>query len=122
MIAGLMVGGVAVGGCRGAERSSVAEWTAEWTSVQEVVPDAGDLQRPPRQETCADVLGELRARRSALPPAPDDVVATAADGWFQHAEEMFFDCFEGPDPDAAIRSAYDELERRAAEVDAALGG
>lgn len=107
-------------GCRPAERPSRDAWQVRWEATQGIVPAADELERPPRAETCQDVLGELRARRPDLSPAPDQIIAEAVEGWFEHAEGMFFDCFEGSDPEAAVAGAYEQLERLRSEVDAAL--
>lgn len=121
VVAALCIGALAMGGCRGPQRPSAGEWGDEWRAAQRLVPDPGTLARPPSHETCEDVLGELREHRPELIPAPDDEIGAAAERWFEHAESMFFGCFDGSDGDADVRAEYDTLERLANEVEAALG-
>lgn len=102
------------------QRPSNEDWRESWESIQEVVPPAEQLPRPPDHETCSDVLGELRERAPELTPAPDQIIHDAAQAWVSHAESLFFDCFDDGDREQRIQQGYATLERLAAEVEAVL--
>lgn len=106
--------------CTSSERPSRDQWRGSWEGVQEVVPPADGLSRPPDHEVCSDVLGELRERGSGLTPAPDDIIDEAAQAWLSHAESLFFECFQDGDPEERIEEGYATMERLASEVEAVL--
>lgn len=102
------------------QRPSREEWRESWESVQEAVPPAEELPRPPDHDTCSEVLGELRERADELSPAPDRIIHDAAQAWVSHAESLFFDCFDDGEPEQRIEEGYATLERLRAEVEAVL--
>lgn len=106
--------------CGPSERPTREEWERSWEDIQEVVPAPDQLERPVSDETCADVLAQLRERRPALSPAPDEAIHAGAQAWASHAEHLFFECFDSDRPDESIEDGYEKLQQLEAEVDAAL--
>jgi hypothetical protein len=122
-IGALVAAAVVLAGCGGDDRPSAATWRATWEQAQQIVPASDALDGPVAEAACQDALGELRTIREDLIPGPDQVVGEAATAWIDHAEQMFFDCFEDGSGDGSatvVADAYDELERYRDEVDAAL--
>lgn len=115
----LMLVAVGLASCT-PQRPSRDEWRESWEGVQEVVPPAEQLSRPPDHDTCSEVLGDLRERGVELTPAPDRIIQEAAQAWLSHAESLFFGCFEDEDPEERIEEGYATLERLRAEVEAVL--
>lgn len=95
-------------------------WTDTWERARGIVPAQSELELPIAHETCSEVLGALREIRPELLPAPDPIITNTASVWHEHAEHVFFTCFDGTtDPDR-VADAYDELHRLEAEVRTAI--
>lgn len=106
--------------CASPTSPDLRTWTATWDRARDVIPAQSQLDLPVEHEACSAVLGALREIRPELLPAPDPVITNTAAAWHEHAEHVFFTCFDRTTDPARVEDAYDELRRLEAEVRTAI--
>jgi len=110
----LALGLVACGG--GDDRPAVEDWEPVWLATQALVPDAAELADV-GEEACEPVLGDLRASREDLLPAPTGALDEHARAWLAAAEGLMLDC---PSDADERQAAYEELDRLADRIDTGI--
>lgn len=98
------------------DRPTTSEWTRTWEAARAGMPSFDTLLSGGR-DRCDELVGELRATKDRLEPAPSEALDAAVDAWLDHAEGIAFDC---PGDPAQLTERYAELDVLAAEVDAGL--
>ncbi|MDX1659473.1 MAG: hypothetical protein R3343_11685 [Nitriliruptorales bacterium] len=106
--------------CGPGDRPSVAEWRPSWDQALEIIPPESELDAPPSEAECQEVLGALRDVRPELSPAPDDIIDATVGAWFTYAESTFFTCFRSVPSEDRVARAYDTLDRLREEVETAI--
>lgn len=106
----------ALAACGGDDRPSAAQWEPEWVAVQAEVPEPAEIDEG-GEDVCSTALGELRASREELEPAPTPALGERVGEWLATAEGLMLDC---PGEGDERRQLYEELEVHTAEIDAGL--
>lgn len=110
-----------LGACADQSRPSVASWQAQWDEVVASIPQEAAVGEAPADDLCTEVLTTLRKRRPLLTPTPDLAIDDAVQGWFQIAEDAFFECPPRSELIGSFADAYHEMSRLEAEIDLVLG-
>jgi len=106
--------------CSGGDRPAAPDWQPLWAGVTDALPSLTSLGDPPDRDICGPALGVLRASRPDVLPTPDLALDGVVTEWFTIAEDALFECPPSSHEIPDLASAYEELARLQAEVDAVL--
>lgn len=108
---------IAAAGCdSGSDRPAADDWEPVWVRTEALVPDLDEVVAGGR-DLCGKALGELRASRQELLPAPTSALDDLVETWLGHAETMLFEC---PHDRSTLAELELDLERQAGLVTANL--
>jgi hypothetical protein len=98
------------------DRPAADDWEPVWVRTEALVPDLDELVAGGR-DLCGQALGEVRASRQELLPAPTSALDDLVESWLAHAETMLFECPHDPSTLADLEL---DLDRQAGLVSANL--
>jgi hypothetical protein len=98
------------------DRPAADDWEPVWVRTEALVPELDELVAGGR-DLCGKALGEVRASRQDVLPAPSATLDQRVEAWLAEAETLLFDC---PHDQAELGDASTELDRLAGLVGANL--
>lgn len=110
----IVLGLVACGGDD--DRPAVADWEPVWLATQAMVPGDAEIAEA-GEDACGPVLGDLRASREELLPAPTGALDEHTRAWLAAAEGLMLDCPTDADERGA---AIEELDRLAGRIETGI--
>jgi hypothetical protein len=111
-----LVAAVAAACGGGTDRPAADDWEPVWVRTEAIVPDLDELAAGGR-DLCGRALGELRASREEVLPAPTAALDDLMHAWTSEAETLLFECPESRTEAAELEL---DLERQAGLVGANL--
>lgn len=109
-----------VASCGPSHRPDLAAWRVAWAAERADLPTADDLEGPDARTVCERLLVSSRTAPKRLLPSPDKALDRAVEQWIDRTGGLAFDCPGAEGDAAAVRSAMQELDEIAAEIEAAL--
>ena len=97
-------------------RPAVEDWEPVWLATQAMVPGDAEIAKA-GENACGPVLGDLRASREELLPAPTGALDEHARAWLAAAEGLMLDCPTDADERSA---AFEELDRLAGRIETGI--